>query len=351
MDKSYSRKEILLKSVIISMTMFIGTLMFLTLSFGANEKIDVQKAANISEIKKFLGINEWGVKEAILGKLDQIKNDESEKVEILYSLYMQEENEENNKIIFAGGEGPMHIRIQRQVLYKLMSLPIGKTRNRMLEIINNYISSVNGMDYDSWSISPKQALQNDIANVLISNTNDAYFRDMAQRYIESNRTKEYAKTRVMVRLLEYELLESNQNIDVNKKIEAILKTVANSELTKMLHEPKLISGGAEIMKKVIKDDMSVFDIFMESHEQLSESERYFLHYFISKYYLDKQELKLSVKDKTRIKKSVDFWFNVYPIISAREKYSSDLLSGIINKVGRRIGDKLLEKKIDDTLRQ
>ncbi len=340
-----------MKRVMISMTIFIGTLIFLTLSFGASERIDVQKATNISELKKYLGINEWKVKEAILEKLEQFENVESEKVEILYSLYVQEETEGNNKIKFAGGEGPMHIRIQRQILYKLISLPIGKTRSSILEILNSYLSSVNRMDNDAWRISPKQALQIDIANVLISNINDVNIREMAQRYIQSNRIKKYAKVRVMVRLLEYELLESNQYIDVNKKIEVILKTVATSEPSEMLHEPKLISGGAEIMKKVIKDDISVLDIFMESRKQLNQSERYFLHYFILKYYLDKKELKLSDKDKTRIKNSVDFWFDVYPTISAREKYYSEPLSEIMNKLARRIGDKSLEKKIDDTLRQ
>lgn len=385
LDKIFIGGKDVMKKTLMLIGSFIVVISIFTICFGEGKTISidaVQNVKSIKELRDYLGTDDWSIKMAILEKLYQFKEekDESEKVEILYLLYMQEETEENNKIEYTGGKGPMHIRIQSEALSRLMSLPeekirkipkkeilyrprkipVEKAQKRILDIVEGYLLSVNGMNYQKWRFSPKQALQINIACLLATYIEDNDIREMAHRYIQSKTIKEYAKVYLEIPLLEYELLEYDQkNLQPLKdpkkeeqkfadKIKMVLRVTTKPELREMFYCPKRIYWCGEVLKKVLKNDMTKLDVFMESSE-LTQPEKYFLYFFVVKHSSEelKKSFKLSDTAINRIEKAVDFWAEIYPTVSVKEKYASDPLNECVSEIAEKVENKDLKKRIGD----
>lgn len=343
---------ILTGSLLVIILIFISTI-----CFAENEKIsvdDVQKAESIDQLRKFLGIDDWVIKRTILEKLDQFEY-EYEKAEILYLLYVQEETEKNNAIQHVGGLPPRHTRFQIKVLSKLASLPVEKTRERVLDILRAYLTSVEGMDYQKWRVSPKQALQTHMASLLGTYISDEDIREMTRHYLQSRVIKEYAKARLVVPLLEYQLskVSEGEDPDYIKRIEMILEMATEPGLPNMLYGPKRLYGCAEIMEKVFQNDMSKLDMFMKTGTELSQSAKYFLHFFIVRYSFEKlkSDLVLSNEEMDRLKKAVDFWAEIYPTVIVKQKYASYPLSKLVSEIEKKIDNPALKKTISECMIQ
>lgn len=368
------RKRMILIGGFIVMTTLLASLCF------GNDKSTtievVRKVKKISELRNYLGIDDEHktIKLTILDKLDEFEDeeDESEKVEILYLLYIQEETPENDKIQSIGGQGPPHIWIQNGVLYKLAKsplidkskkrvlvkeIPLKKSKKRILDIVNTYITSVNEMDYQKWRLSPKQSLVIGIAFLLGNYLEDEDIRDMAYRYLASNNIKEqaYAMPYLETPLLEYKLSKVPKEEDLrnDRRIKMVLDVASKPKLRDMLSCPRRLFDCAKILEKVLENDISNLDAFMESNPKLNEPTKYFLHYFRMRYLLEEQKkgLQISSKETNEIKKAVDFWTKNYSDVFAELKYGDDVLYETISELVEKINNKTLKKKIEDCKRK
>ncbi len=364
-----------MKKIMILVGGLIAVMSFVVFCFG-EDKItivdSVRNAKSISELRSYLGIDDEhkSIKRAILERLDQFEGeeDENEKVEILYLLYMQEETEENDKIECIGGEGPRHIYIQKGVLHRLAKsplidkgkrrvlvkeIPLEKSKKRILDIVDRYLTSVNEMDYQKWRLSPKQSLTISIACLLGSHIEDKEIREMAYRYLASNniKEKEYPMPYLEIPLLEYRLSNVSKKEDVGgtKRIKMVLDVATKPELRDMLRCPKRLYRCAEVLGKVLENDLTKLDAFMKSNPELGQPTKYFLHFFIIRSLSKNQKgsLNLSIKETNRLKESVEFWAGIYPTIIIKEKYGGDVLGEAINTIAEKIDDKVLKKKIEN----
>lgn len=365
--------SILRKSFKVIITIFIFTAYCLGKERVRDSKIPDEAKSSIlleletktlKELEKYLGKDKQNVKEALLIRLDDFKAKEDipEKVKILYALYIQEETEENNKIKYIGGQGPPHLQIQIKVLLKLKELPLEHTKEKIIDIVNKFLNSVEKMDYQKWRFSPKQGLQIYIGSLLGTHIKDEDIEKMASRFISSKQIKEYAKAYLVIPLLEYKVskIPEEEDKDCSKRIKIILEIAKDPQffspdfksfeiepgLLSMLHAPKRFYGCAEIMRKVLKNDITKIEAFVDNHPKLDQEERYFLYFFIGRSLLEKlnKNLKSSNKEKKLFKEVADFWIEIYPTI-AKQKYFSDPLGKVVDEIAEKINDKNLKKTI------
>lgn len=333
--------------------------------------LELEKKSTIQELKKYLGKDDWNTIDAILTRLDDFKANEDipEKVEILYSLYMQEETEENNKIKHIGGQGPLHLQIQCKVLIRLEELPLEYTKDKILDIVNKFLNSVEKMNYQQWRFSPKQGLQIYIGNLLGTHIKDEDIEKVASRFISSKQIKEYAKAYLEIPLLEYKIskISEKEDEDCTKRIKMILEVASNARffspdfksfaiepgLPSMLSSPDRMYGCAKIMEKTLKNDITKIEVFMKNYPKLDQGEKYSLYFFIGRSLREKlnKDLKSSEKEMELFKEGVNFWVEIYPTVIAKQKYPSDSLEKVIKGVAEKTDDENLNKIIKNTKKE
>lgn len=305
----------------------------------------VSTITNISELKKYIGIDDWSTKIDILQKLDTFDNKTDGKAEILHLLFMQEYNNTTDKPEKHRYPLPKDVWFEIEILKRLRNLPLEKSKNIILTIVNNYISDMEKTGTYEWESSNKSKIDINIELLVGQHLNDSDIRVLAEKIMDSDKMNEVLKTYIQVPYLEYKVSQISNN---EEKINFIVEYLSNKKFLTEVVGSKLIDGSMKLVREIEKDNIESMDLYIASHSDLTNEGKYFLNSTVIRICRDKvrNNQQLSDTEIGILNKSILFWSEIYPVALKRSKYDVDSYDKFLNEILQKTDNKNLKSKME-----
>lgn len=259
----------------------------------------------------------------------------------LYRSFEALNTPQNLALRFVGGKPLKFIEEQLPILSQLASRNTPEASRLLLRITDEYLARVDKLGPGGFRVSPLQALQLPLVQVLAPRASQPDFRTRLQSFATSKVIKDYARARALFPLTEQKLraLDHAKDPDGSKRGAIILtEMLGDLSFSDCVHAPVRLTGVSRLTATVVGPTPSLVWQALASADSVTHRyARDFAFAAACAAPADGAPRLLQPHEIIRLKDIIDRWLKEYRPLLANEKYPTDVLGSTLRSLAAAKG--------------